>query len=103
MKRASCGARRRRAWTRRPVRTRACRPGPPASRDPDALVDGDVDEVDEDIDEHVAEGDQQHRALDGRVVATEDAVDHEPTDPRDAEDGLDDHRAAKKLPEQEPN
>ena len=53
-----------------------------------------IEEVDEQVAQDEADGDQQHDALHQRVVAREDRVDHQAADAGQREDVLGDDRAA---------
>src|SRR5258705_13750022 len=75
-------------------------PGPP-SPEADARVGEGIGDVDENIDEHVPGGDEQHAALHERKVLGEDAADDEPAEPGAAEDGLHDHGAGEEIAELE--
>src|SRR5689334_20669613 len=57
---------------------------------PDARVEPRVGEVDQEIDHHEAERDQEDEGLHHRVVAVRDRVDHEPAHSVEGEDGLGD-------------
>ena len=46
------------------------------------------------IDQHVDEAEQQHDALDDRIVAAQDRIDGQPAEARDGEHALGHHRAA---------
>ena len=87
-------ARRRRA---RGERTSRCGDVDVAHRgapdDPDPRVEQRVDDVDEQVDDHVAGRRDEHDPLDQRVVALVDGVDRQPAEAGDAEDLLGDHRA----------
>src|SRR5215218_5245463 len=57
-------------------------------------VEEDVEDVDQEIDQHVDASDRHHRPLDQRIVAPADTLDDEPPHAGDREDGLRHHRAA---------
>src|SRR5688572_536404 len=54
----------------------------------DARVEEHVAQVHREIDQHVCGGEDQHHALDDRVVAPEDRVDREPADAGERENGF---------------
>src|SRR5581483_11341114 len=60
----------------------------------DPRVEHGVEQIDEEVDQHVAHCDDQHGALDHEVVADEDRLDGEAADARQGEDDLDDEGAA---------
>src|SRR5262245_37139184 len=85
-------------------RWRASRRATPAraagtSADADPRIDEPIGDVDERIDQHVAGGDEQHRALDEREILGEDAAHDEPSQAGPAEHGLDDDRAGQQVAE----
>ena len=51
-------------------------------------------QVDHQVDQHVDEAEQQHDALDHRIVAAQDRIDGQPAEARDGEHALGHHRAA---------
>ena len=57
--------------------------------------------VDQEVDERVRQGDEQHDPLDQQVVLEQDGVDREPPDARAREDRLDHDGAAEQPPELE--
>src|SRR5262249_23108624 len=57
-------------------------------------VEHGVGEIDDQIDQHVNEAEQQHDALDDRIVAAQDGIDREAADARDREHRFGDHSAA---------
>src|SRR5512133_255754 len=60
--------------------------------EPDSRVENTVREIDEQVDEHDDDGDEEHAALNDGIVARLDRV-HEPgADPGEGEDGLGEHR-----------
>src|SRR6185503_15803296 len=60
----------------------------------DAGVDEPIEQVDHQVADDEADGDQQHDALNERIVAREHRVDHEATDAGQREDVLGDDGAA---------
>src|SRR5215204_2871645 len=65
----------------------------------DPGVEEDVQDVDQQIDQHVDSGDRHHRPLDQRVVAPPDTLDDEPPHAGNREDGLRHHRPAEQPPQ----
>src|SRR5581483_7626182 len=63
------------------------------SRDANAWVEERVDHVDEEVDDDVAGGGDEHDTLDRRVVACGNRVDREMAEAGDDEDHLGDHHA----------
>src|SRR5882724_5392427 len=59
----------------------------------DARIDDAVKHVDDQVDENDERGDQHHAALQGRIVASRDALDQPFSDAGPGEDGLGEHRA----------
>src|SRR5262245_22506381 len=57
-------------------------------------IEDRVEEVDGEVDEDVHGRDDQHHALDDRVVSPQDGVDRQAADPGDGEDALGDDRPA---------
>src|SRR5678815_4244861 len=60
---------------------------------PDARFEPRVGEIDQQVHDHEAEGDQEHEGLHHRVVAVGDRVDHEAADSVEREDRLGHHQA----------
>ena len=50
-------------------------------------IEGGVEQIDNEIDHHIAKGDDQHHALQDDQVAGEDGVEQQPADPRQRENG----------------
>src|SRR5262245_33968413 len=69
---------------------------------PDPRIDPAIQEVNEQVGQDEAHRDQQHDALDQRVVAREHRVDHEAADAGQREHVLGDHRAADQRAELQP-
>src|SRR5712691_4294636 len=63
----------------------------------DPRVQRPVGEVHREVDDHEGEGEDEHRALEQHVVAGEDCLDHEASEPGPGEDGLGEHGAAHEL------
>src|SRR5262245_56620516 len=63
----------------------------------DSGIDVSIGDVDQDVDQHVGGGDEQHGALHEREVLREDAADDEAAETGPAEDGLDDDRAGQEI------
>src|SRR5690606_30454355 len=60
----------------------------------DPRVEDGVEHVHQEVDEHVAHGDDRHQALQGDVLAGDDRLVEQQPDARQREDDLDDDRAA---------
>src|SRR5712692_1883895 len=54
----------------------------------DARVENGVEEIDDEVDEHEGRGDEEHAALDERIVARLDGAHHHGAEPRPGEDRL---------------
>lgn len=57
-------------------------------------IEEGIKKVDEEIDQHVGQGNEQQAALYDGVVTRKDTVDHQPPEPRNGKDRLDDGDAA---------
>src|SRR5581483_6677965 len=68
----------------------------------DAGIEDPVEEVDEEVGEHVAHGNEQHRALDHHVVPLEDGLHGEGADARQREQVLDHEGTAHEPAQVEP-
>src|SRR5688572_5867181 len=67
--------------------------------DGDARVDHAIEQIDDEIDEHIDSGDEKHAALRDREIAALQRVDQHPADPLPGKDGLDNHRAGEQTAE----
>src|SRR5262249_46840634 len=70
---------------------------------PDARVEGEIREFHKQVHEGVRQGDQEHDALDHRVVPPEDRRDDETAEPRDIEYRFDHDRAADQDRKRDPD
>src|SRR5215510_11102476 len=68
----------------------------------DSRIDEGIGHVDQDVDQHVRRGHEQHGALNQREVLREDAADDQPPETGPAEHGLDDHGAGQQVAELKP-
>src|SRR5215469_10526402 len=69
------------------------------SSEADARVGDGIGDVDENVDQYIGRGNEQHAALHEREVLGQDAADDEPAEAWAAEDGLHDDRAGEEIAE----
>src|SRR5262245_14449260 len=74
------------------ARVRGRRAAEAGSAISDPGIEPAIEEVDHQVAQEEADGDQEHHALDQGIVTGEDGVDHQPPDPRKREDVLGDDR-----------
>src|SRR6266404_931805 len=74
-----------------------------ASAIADGRIDDRVEHVDDQIDQHEFEREQQDESLNNRIVAHVDRVDEKPAHSRPIEDDFDDDRAAEQETELQPH
>src|SRR5215813_5189385 len=70
---------------------------------PDPRIEREIREVDQQVHDRVGDGDQQHDALDHRIVAAQHRRDDEAAEAWDVEHGLDHDRAADQNGEGDPD
>src|SRR5665811_1886604 len=68
-----------------------------ASLHPDSRIEQPVAQVHQQVDEDETRGNEQDGNLHQRIIPLVDRIDQQPADPRPAEHGLDDYRAAQQL------
>src|SRR5262245_6306687 len=99
---ASVGLRRRKraafGWNRCGARASAdsmsTAPGPPTRSVPDAGIEDDIGQIDDEVEEHVDARDDEDDALNDGIVTAHDRVHGEPAETGHGEDALRHHRAA---------
>src|SRR5690606_23952755 len=69
----------------------------------DPRVDGGVEHVDDQVDEHELDGEHQQQPLDHGVVAGVDRLDQQPAETVEVEHRLDDDGAGQQEPELQPD
>ena len=69
----------------------------------DPRVEQRVGDIDEKVDQHVDEREQQDHRLDGRIIARQHGIDGEPAEARNGEDAFGDDHAADQQRDAEPD